>query len=75
MPKVADRLTYPEWMDKGKKIALDHAKERMKKMLATHEPTPLTPEQKKEIENILEEARKYHKEKGLMRRFPNASLL
>lgn len=66
MPKVADRLTYPEWMDKGKKIALDHAKERMKKILAAHEPTPLTPEQKKEIENILEEARKYYKEKGVM---------
>jgi len=66
VPKVADRLTYPEWMQKGKKSALDYAKERMEEILATHRPTPLTTSQEEDIERILEEARKYYREKGLM---------
>jgi len=66
MPKVADRTSYPEWMEKGKKSALDHAKERMKEILATHEPTPLTSDQEAALERILEEARKYYSERGLL---------
>lgn len=34
----------------------------MEKILATHKPMPLTEDQDKEIEKILEEARKYYKE-------------
>lgn len=68
VPKVADRLTYPEWMEKGKKSALDYAKERMEEMLATHKVSiPLTASQDEDIERILEEARKYYKKKGMMR--------
>ena len=66
IPKVADRLTYPEWMEKGKKSCLDYAKERMEEILATHKPTPLTEDQDKEIERILKEARKYYKERGII---------
>jgi len=65
-PKVADRLTYPEWVRKGKKDALALAKERMEEILATHEPTPLSREQDKELDHILEQARNYYKRKGLM---------
>jgi len=66
VPKAADRLTYPEWMKSGKKSCLDYAKERMEEILATHKPTPVTPSQEEDIERILEEARKYYKEKGLI---------
>jgi len=66
VPQVADRLTYPEWMKTGKKSCLDYAKERMKEILATHKPISLTPSQEEDIEKILEEARKYYKERGLM---------
>ena len=66
IPKVADRLTYPEWMKTGKKSCLDYAKERMEEILATHKPTPLTDSQEEEIERILEKARKYYKERGLL---------
>jgi len=66
VPKAADRLTYPEWMKSGKKSCLDYARERMEEILATHKPTPLTPGQEEDIERILEEARKYYKEKGLI---------
>lgn len=66
LPKVADRLTYPEWVRKGKKDALALAKEKMEEILATHEPTPLSTEQDKELDNILEEARNYYKRRGLI---------
>jgi trimethylamine--corrinoid protein Co-methyltransferase len=66
VPKACDRLTYPEWIEAGKKNALDYAKERMKEILATHKPTPLTARQEEGVERILEEARKYYKEKGLI---------
>ena len=38
----------------------------MGEILATHKPTPLTPSQDGDVERILEEARKYYKEKGLI---------
>jgi trimethylamine--corrinoid protein Co-methyltransferase len=66
VPKAADRLTYPEWMDTGKKSCLDYAKERMEEILATHKATPLTPSQEGDVERILEEARKYYEERGLI---------
>jgi len=66
MPKVADRLSLPEWMESGKKSALDYAKERMEEILATHKPEPLTPKQEEDVERILEEARQYYRGKGLM---------
>ncbi|MFC2017553.1 hypothetical protein ACFLUD_03985, partial [Chloroflexota bacterium] len=63
---AADRLTYPEWMEKGKKSALDYAKERVEEILATHKPKPLTASQDEEIERILREARTYYKKRGLI---------
>jgi len=66
MPKVADRLSLPEWMESGKKGSLDYAKERMEEILATHKPEPLTAKQEEEVERILEEARQYYRGKGLM---------
>ncbi len=66
MPKVADRLSLPDWMVSGKKIALDYAKKRMEEILATYKPEPLTPKQDEEVERILEEARQYYRKKGWM---------
>ncbi|MFB0521284.1 MAG: trimethylamine methyltransferase family protein [Desulfatiglandales bacterium] len=66
VPKTADRLTYPEWMKAGKKSCLDYARERMEQILKTHKPKPLTPSQEKDVERILEEARKYYKQRGLI---------
>lgn len=64
MPKVADRLTYPEWMNTGKKTCFDYAKKKIEEILATHTPLPLTEDQDKEIEKILKEAREYYKKRG-----------
>ena len=67
IPRVADRLTYPEWLKGGKKDCLSLAKERYQKILSTHKvDPPLTQNQEEEIERILKEARKYYREKGLI---------
>lgn len=65
IPRSADLATLPEWISQGKKTCIDHAKERMKKILATHQPTPLTPSQEADIERILEDARSYYKKRRL----------
>ena len=62
--KVSDRLTYTEWRSKGKKDALDYAKERMEEILASHRPEPLSNQAEEEITGILWEARKYYKKIG-----------
>ena len=66
MPKAADSLTYPEWMQMGKKACLDYAKERMEEILATHKTIPLTPGQEEDVERILDEARDYYRKKELI---------
>ena len=66
VPRSADRLTYPEWINTGKKGCLDYARQRMEEILATHKPTPLTPGQEEDVERVLEEARRYYREKGLI---------
>lgn len=66
LPKATDRLPLSEWMEKGKKSALDYAQERIEEILATHKPNPLTSKQEEDVERILEEARQYYTKKGLM---------
>jgi trimethylamine--corrinoid protein Co-methyltransferase len=66
IPKVADRLSYPEWMERGKKSTLGYAKDRVEDILATHQPKPLTASQDEGIERILKEAREYYQKKGLI---------
>jgi trimethylamine--corrinoid protein Co-methyltransferase len=66
IPQVADTLTYPEWVKKGKKSCVGYAKEKMEEILASHKPTPLAASQEKDIERILEDARKFYKEKGML---------
>lgn len=53
-------------MSTGKKTCLDYARERMDEILANHKLTTLTSDQEEEVEKVLEEARKYYKEKGLI---------
>jgi trimethylamine--corrinoid protein Co-methyltransferase len=66
IPAVSDREAYPVWVETGKKDALTLAKEKMEEILATHEPTPLTPAQEQAIEDVLNEARTYYRKKGLI---------
>lgn len=67
VPRAADRLTYPEWRNTGKKNCLNYAKEVMAEILATHKVSvSLTSSQHQEIGRILKEAREYYREKGLI---------
>lgn len=63
VPRSADRLTYPEWLQKGKKQALDYAQERVEAILAEPKERYLTPEQESDLERILQEARAYYQER------------
>ena len=65
-PKVADQEAYPVWIKDGKKDALFLAKQRMEEILANHKPTPLTSKQEQAIEDILQEARQYYRERGMI---------
>jgi len=66
LPKAADRLSYPEWRERSKKTCVDYAKERFEKILASHTPTLLAPDLEREVNKILEEARRHYMEKGLI---------
>jgi trimethylamine--corrinoid protein Co-methyltransferase len=66
IPKSADTLTYPEWLNSGKKSCLDYARERMDAILADYKPLALSPSQEQEIERILEEARAHYEAEGLI---------
>lgn len=65
--KAADRTTYPEWFRGGEKDCLDYAKDRMKEILAEHKvAVPLTASQEDDVEKILNEGRKFYKDKDLI---------
>jgi trimethylamine--corrinoid protein Co-methyltransferase len=64
IPQSADRLTYPEWLQQGKKQALDYARERVEAILAEPERTYLSPSQEADIARILQEARVYYQKRA-----------
>lgn len=67
IPKVADRLSYPEWLKQGKKSALDYATERVEQILTTHTPKkPLTVDEERQLDKILEEAKEYYRQQDLL---------
>lgn len=63
VPKAGDMSALQEWNLMGKKTCVDLARERMEEILATHEPTPLTPAQHEDIDRILGEAKEYFKKR------------
>lgn len=63
VPQTADRLTYPEWLQKDKKQALDYARERVEAILAEPVQTYLSSDQETDLEKILQEARTYYQKR------------
>ncbi len=66
VPKSADRLSYKEWISTGKQTVIEKARERMEMIKAVHEPLPMPEDADRQIDKILEEARKFYKGKGLI---------
>ncbi|MCU0507074.1 MAG: trimethylamine methyltransferase family protein [Anaerolineae bacterium] len=60
IPATADSLSYPEWLDGGKKTALDYARDRLAAILAAPEQRFTTPSQDADLERILADARRYY---------------
>jgi trimethylamine--corrinoid protein Co-methyltransferase len=50
LPKLSDKRTYGQWKSSGSKDLAQVARERVKEILATHQPDPLP----KDIENELD---------------------
>jgi trimethylamine---corrinoid protein Co-methyltransferase len=66
-PLAADRLSYPEWIQNGKKSALENARQKVDEILASHEVLPaLTSSQEQDLDRILEDAREYYRGKGTL---------
>ncbi len=63
-PTLADRWTRTKWMAMGAKDENTRAKERLKAILATHEPEPLEPEVRNNLDALL---REYTRSWGLER--------
>jgi trimethylamine--corrinoid protein Co-methyltransferase len=57
-PDLTDRRTYDDWRSRGSKSMIQLAKEKIKKLKATHQPVPLSPEVEAEIESVLARAKK-----------------
>ena len=65
-PVVADTEAYSSWITTGKRDMLDRAKEKVEEILTTHTPVPLTGSQEEAVEDVLAEARKYYRGRGLI---------
>ena len=58
IPQLSDRDSYEAWVEKGKPSIQERAKDRVKKILAEHEPLPLDPTVEKELLAIIREVEK-----------------
>jgi len=64
IPQAAELSNIQNWLKKGKKTAIDVAKEKMEEILANHKITySLTPSQEEDIDLIIQDARQYYKDK------------
>ena len=65
-PQVADVEPYSSWIKTGKKDMLDRAKDKVREILATHKPKPLSVEQERALEETLKEARDFYRKRGMI---------
>jgi trimethylamine--corrinoid protein Co-methyltransferase len=57
-PDLTDRRTYEDWKIRGAKSMGQLAKEKIKKIMESHQPELLSPKVEAEIERVLERAKK-----------------
>jgi trimethylamine:corrinoid methyltransferase-like protein len=58
VPSLANRASRFQWEGKGSKSIVEVAREKVKKILAEHEPPSLDENVKKQLQNILKTATK-----------------
>jgi trimethylamine--corrinoid protein Co-methyltransferase len=54
--ELGNRLTRDHWEEKGAKDIRARARDKFKKILATHQPKPLAPEVQKKLQHIVDQA-------------------
>lgn len=57
-PELMDRRNYESWLEKGRKRLGDVVNEKVREILATYEPEPLSEKVRAELVTIIEEAEK-----------------
>lgn len=65
-PEVADTTSIAGWLKSGQKSILENAQDKYQYIIENHQPTPLTTQQEATIEDILNDARNYYKDAGLI---------
>ena len=58
LPDLSDFNNFENWSENGSKTMVDRARDRIKQILETHQPKPVTDEVREKIEAVLKEARK-----------------
>ena len=53
MPKVLDRNSYPVWQQEGSKTIEDRVNVRLRKILQSHHPAPLSEDASRKIQDLL----------------------
>jgi trimethylamine--corrinoid protein Co-methyltransferase len=61
IPLSADTLSYPDWIQQGKKQALDYAADRMHAILEEEPKVYVSESQEADLEKILQDAREYYR--------------
>jgi len=54
--ELGNRLTRDHWEEKGAMDIRAKARDKFKKILATHQPKPLAPEVRKKLQHIVDQA-------------------
>jgi trimethylamine--corrinoid protein Co-methyltransferase len=58
LPRLADRESRNKWEKDGSNDVVKRARERVKEILRTHQPTPLSDDVRKKLDFIVEEAKR-----------------
>jgi trimethylamine--corrinoid protein Co-methyltransferase len=59
MPSLCDRASWDAWKDQGSKSMAERAAQKVQEILDTHEPEPMDEALAREIDGIVESARKH----------------
>ena len=58
---IIDRKTIPQWKRSGSNDVVERSKKYLERVLTEHEPTPMDPDTKKDLDNVVLDIMKRHK--------------
>jgi trimethylamine--corrinoid protein Co-methyltransferase len=66
LPKVADSTSFSGWVKGGSKTMFDKAREKFEFIISKHQPVALSAQIEQAVEDILQDARKYYRDHGMI---------